>query len=170
VVNALAAAAAAWGLGVPAETIARGLALVRPAPGRLVPRQLPSGALLIDDTYNANPASVAAAINAAANSGRPVWLALGDLGELGPEAREWHARIGRDARDTGVKALYTVGALATEAARSYGDGAQSFESVEALNAALTDALPSEAVLVVKGSRAARMERVVEALTASREVC
>ncbi len=170
VVNALAAAAAAWGLGVPADTIARGLALVRPAPGRLVARQLPSGALLIDDTYNANPASVTAAIEAATNSGRMVWLALGDLGELGPEAREWHARLGREAREAGVKALYTVGGLAAEAGQAYGEGAQSFETIEAMSAALADALPGEAVLVVKGSRAARMERVVEALTASREIC
>lgn len=170
VVNALAAAAAAWGLDVPADTIARGLALVRPAPGRLVPRQLPSGALLIDDTYNANPASVAAAIEAAASSGRPVWLALGDLGELGSGAREWHARLGHDAREAGVKVLYTVGPLAAEAAKAYGAGARSFESAEALQTALADELPGESVLVVKGSRAARMERVVEALTASREAC
>lgn len=165
VVNALAAAAAAWGLDVPAETIARGLALVRPAPGRLVPRQLPSGGLLIDDTYNANPASVAAAIEAAASSGRQVWLALGDLGELGPDAVEWHERIGRDARAAGVRALYAVGPLAAKAAAAYGNAARSFETVADLNTALAAALPGDAVLVVKGSRAARMERVVEALMA-----
>lgn len=164
VVNALAAAAAAWGLDVPAEAIARGLALVRPAPGRLVPRQLSSGALLIDDTYNANPASVTAAIDAAAGSGRGVWLALGDLGELGPDAREWHARLGRDARGAGVKALYAVGPLAIEAAAAYGDGARTFDSTADLAAALAAALPADAVVVVKGSRAARMERVVAALT------
>ena len=168
VVNALAAAAAAWGLGVAPETIARGLALVRPAPGRLVPRQLPSGALLIDDTYNANPASVSAAIDAAANSGRPVWMALGDLGELGAKADEWHARLGAEAREAGVSALYAVGSLAKEAARAFGAGGRSFESPEALSAALAAALPAEAVLVVKGSRAARMERVVDALASNGE--
>jgi len=169
VINALAAAATAWGLGVDTATIARGLAIVRPASGRLVPSELPSGAMLIDDTYNANPVSVAAAIDAAVASGRPVWLALGDLGELGAEAAEWHARIGLESRVAGVKQLYTLGPLAAEAATAFGEGAQAFEDVRDLTAALEDALPSDAVLVVKGSRAARMERVVQALGAGEEV-
>lgn len=163
VANALAAAALAWGFGVAADAIARGLAIVRPAPGRLVPRTLASGAALIDDTYNANPESVAAAVAAASASGRPVWLALGDLGELGPEAAAWHRRVGRDARAAGVRRLFTVGPLAAEAAHAFGRGATALESIESLVEAIRDALPSEAVLVVKGSRSARMERVVAAL-------
>lgn len=164
VINALAAAAVAWGLGMDTATIARGLAIVRPASGRLVPGELPSGAMLIDDTYNANPVSVAAAIDAATASGRPVWLALGDLGELGAEAEEWHARIGTEARVAGVRRLYTLGPLAAATAKAFGEGARSFEDVRDLNAALAADLPADAVLVVKGSRAARMERVVQALT------
>lgn len=168
VINALAAAAVAWGLGVDTATIARGLAIVRPASGRLVPSELPSGAMLIDDTYNANPVSVTAAIEAAVASGRPVWVALGDLGELGAAAGEWHTRIGREARASGVQKLYTLGPLAAAAAESFGEGGQAFEDVHALTAALIDALPADAVLVVKGSRAACMERVVQALAASGE--
>lgn len=163
VANALAAAALAWGFGVPVEAIARGLAIVRPAPGRLVPRRLASGAVLIDDTYNANPESVEAALATASASGRPVWLALGELGELGPEADEWHRRVGRAAEAAGVRRLFTVGPLAAEAARAFGQGAAAFDSVEALVEELREALPAEAVLVVKGSRSARMERVVAAL-------
>lgn len=168
VINALAAAAAAWGLGVDTATIARGLAIVRPASGRLVPSALPSGAMLIDDTYNANPVSVAAAIDAAAASGRPVWLALGDLGELGAEAEDWHARIGMEARVAGVRSLYTLGPLAAASARAFGEGARAFEDVHELASALAAELPEDAVLVVKGSRAARMERVVQALAADGE--
>jgi UDP-N-acetylmuramoyl-tripeptide--D-alanyl-D-alanine ligase len=166
VINALAAAALAWGLGVDTATIARGLAIVRPAPGRLVPSALPSGAMLIDDTYNANPASVVAAIDAAVASGRPVWVALGDLGELGAEANAWHTRIGREARAAGVQRLYTLGPFAAVAARAYGEGAQAFEEVSDLVTALAASLPATAVLVVKGSRAACMERVVQALLSS----
>ncbi len=166
VINALAAAALAWGLGVDTATIARGLASVRPAPGRLVPSALPSGAMLIDDTYNANPASVVAAIDAAMAGGRPVWVALGDLGELGAEANAWHTRIGREARAAGVQRLYTLGPFAAIAARAYGEGAHAFEEVSELVAALAAGLPATAVLVVKGSRAARMERVVQALLSS----
>ncbi|MGH8126819.1 MAG: UDP-N-acetylmuramoyl-tripeptide--D-alanyl-D-alanine ligase [Gammaproteobacteria bacterium] len=170
VINALAAAAVAWGLGVDTATIARGLAIVRPAAGRLVASKLPSGAMLIDDTYNANPVSVSAAIDAAVASGRPVWVALGDLGELGADAVAWHVRIGREAREVGVRKLYTLGPLAAAAAEAYGEGGQAFEDVHALTAALVEALPADAVLVVKGSRAARMERVVQALATVREVC
>lgn len=163
VINALAAAATAWGLGVDTATIARGLAIVRPASGRLVPSELPSGAMLIDDTYNANPVSVSAAIDVAVASGRPVWVALGDLGELGTEAGAWHVRIGREAREAGVQTLYTLGPLAAAAAEAYGEGGQAFEDVQSLTAALVEALPADAVLLVKGSRAAHMERVVQVL-------
>jgi len=168
VANALAAAALASGLGVAPGVIARGLALVRPASGRLCPRRLASGALVIDDTYNANPASVDAAIATALAIGRPVWVALGDLGELGADAAEWHRRIGRDARAAGVERFFTLGPLAAEASRAFGTGASAMDGVESLVAELGAALPRDAVLVVKGSRSARMERIVEALAAAEE--
>lgn len=163
VANALAAAALAWGLQVPVEVIARGLAVVRPAPGRLALHRLASGAVLIDDTYNANPASVSAAAEAARITGREVWLVLGELGELGPEAAEWHRRVGRDLQALGVSRLYTLGPLAAEAGRGFGSGASAMSSVEDLVAEVRGALPPHATLVVKGSRSARMERVVAAL-------
>ena len=166
VANALAAAALAWGLGVAPDSIARGLALVRPAAGRLVPHRLGSGALLIDDSYNANPASVAAALAAAATLEPRTWLVLGDLGELGPEAAQWHRRLGREARDAGVERLFGIGDLAAEAVAAFGNDGATFERVDDLVAALVaDAGPGTAV-VVKGSRSARMERVVESLLAT----
>lgn len=169
VTNALAAAALASGMGVAPDVIARGLALVTPAAGRLAPRPLPSGALLIDDTYNANPASVGAAVDAALAIGQPVWLALGELGELGRDEVEWHRRVGRDARAAGVRRLFTLGPLAAEAARAFGPGASAMDGPEALIDELAQALPADAVLVVKGSRSARMERIVTALTSGEGV-
>jgi UDP-N-acetylmuramoyl-tripeptide--D-alanyl-D-alanine ligase len=139
VVNALAAAAAAWGLGVAPDSIARGLALVRPSAGRLVPQRLVSGALLLD------------------------WLVLGDLGELGPEAAEWHRRVGRDARAAGVTRLYALGALAAEAADAFGEGGLAATDVESLAAQVRAQLATGTVVVVKGSRSAHMERVAAAL-------
>ncbi len=163
VANALAAATLAWGLGVAPEMIAKGLAIVPPAEGRMRPRRLASGAILIDDCYNANPASVAAALTAASAFERPLWLALGDLGELGKGAAEWHRRLGREARAAGVARLYALGPLAAEAAQTFGKNGFVAADYGSLIERLVAELPSDAVLLVKGSRSARMERVVEAL-------
>lgn len=163
VANALAAAALASGLGVPLETIARGLARVAPAAGRMRPRRLASGAVLIDDSYNANPASLMAAVDTAAAFGRPLWLALGDLGELGADASGWHRRLGSKLRAAGVARLYGLGPLAAGAAVAFGDGGRSFKSSDELADFLASTLPSDAVLLVKGSRSARMERITAAL-------
>lgn len=164
--NALAAAALAWGLGVTPDVIARGLAIVPPAAGRLVPRRLPSGALLLDDTYNANPASVAAAVAVARALESQVWLVLGDLGELGSDEIEWHRRVGREAREAGVHRFFGLGPLAAEAASAFGGDAVAAGDVSALMAELSPALGPGIVIVVKGSRSARMERVVAALDGS----
>ncbi|MGH7057050.1 MAG: UDP-N-acetylmuramoyl-tripeptide--D-alanyl-D-alanine ligase [Acetobacteraceae bacterium] len=163
VANALAAAALATGLGVPLDRIARGLARVAPEPGRMCPRQLATGAVVIDDSYNANPASVMAAVEAAAAFKRPLWLVLGDLGELGAAAAEWHRRLGREVHAAGAVRLYGLGPLAGEAAATFGDGGRAFETAESLAESLAAELPPQAVLLVKGSRAARMERIVAAL-------
>lgn len=163
VANALGAAALAVGLGLPAEKIARGLAAVQPEPGRMVPHRLASGAVLIDDSYNANPASLAAAVETAAAFGRPLWLALGDLGELGNESVQWHARVGRQARSAGVSQLFALGPLAAHSASAFGEGGKAFANREDLVEQLAGTLPAEAVLLVKGSRSARMERIVVAL-------
>jgi len=167
VANALAAAALAFGLGVPPETIARGLAAVRPEGGRMAVSRLASGATLIDDSYNANPTSLMAAIETATAFGRPVWLALGELGELGDDAVGWHERAGREAHAMGVARLFALGSLAAHAAETFGEGARAFSDSDDLTAYLADELPGEAVLLVKGSRSARMERVVSALGGQR---
>lgn len=163
VANALAAAALAVGLGVTPETIARGLAAVRPEGGRMAVSRLGSGATLIDDSYNANPVSLTAALEAATALGRPVWLALGELGELGDDAVGWHERAGREAQAAGVARLFALGPLAAHAAETFGEGGRAFSDSDDLIGRLVDELPSEAVLLVKGSRSARMERVVAAL-------
>lgn len=161
--NALAAAALAAGWGLPEEKIARGLAAVHPEPGRMVPHRLASGAVLIDDSYNANPASLAAAMETAAALGRPLWLVLGELGELGSGAARWHARAGRQARRAGVSRLFALGPLAAHAASAFGEGGKTFANREDLLEQLAKALPADAVLLVKGSRSAQMERVAAAL-------
>src|SRR5699024_6805998 len=125
------------------------------------------GATLIDDTYNANPASLRAALETVAALDRPVWLALGDLGELGSGARDWHRRVGREARELGVERLLALGPLATQAADAFGEGGEAFSNREDLIARLVAELPDDAVLLVKGSRSARMELVVTALGGQR---
>lgn len=163
VANALAAAALAVGLGVAPGTIARGLAAVRPAAGRMAMCKAASGATLIDDSYNANPASLEAALDTALALDRPVWLALGGLGELGAGAAAWHERAGREARDLGVVKLFALGSLAAHAATAFGEGGRAFANRDDLIAHLAAELPGNAVLLVKGSRSAQMERVVAAL-------
>ena len=162
--NALAAAAAALALGLDARAIGEGLASLPPVKGRLCPRDC-GGIGVIDDTYNANPDSIAAAIEVLAGLQGRRWLVLGDLGELGEDAPRLHAEIGELARRAGVDRLVTVGTLSANAARTFGAGGQHFADQAALLAALqTELEPADRVLV-KGSRAARMERVVEALCA-----
>jgi UDP-N-acetylmuramoyl-tripeptide--D-alanyl-D-alanine ligase len=132
--------------------------------GRLVPRPGRAGGTVIDDTYNANPDSVRAAIDVLAAAPGERWLALGDMGEVGDAGPAFHREVGAYARAAGVARLYAAGELAREAAAAFGEGARHFDSVEALAATMTsDALPGVAVLV-KGSRFMRMERVVQALT------
>lgn len=165
--NALAAATIAVGYGLAPGLIARGLTAVAAEPGRLRLQTLDSGARLLDDTYNANPASVAAAVTTAAQLGKDVWLVLGDLAELGAEEVQWHQRLGSDARGYGATRLLALGNLAAEAAKTFGPGAEAFDSVDPLLAALHSRQSSDVVILVKGSRAAHMERVVSALGVAR---
>ncbi|HKD53674.1 MAG TPA: UDP-N-acetylmuramoyl-tripeptide--D-alanyl-D-alanine ligase, partial [Steroidobacteraceae bacterium] len=138
--NALAAAAAAASAGATLEHIAAGLATVRAVPGRLQFRQARSGAWLIDDSYNANPSSVHAAIEVLASLTGRKWLVLGDMAELGDFAEEAHAEIGEFARASGIERLYATGALMERAVASFGAGALCFADVGALGSALTQAL------------------------------
>jgi UDP-N-acetylmuramoyl-tripeptide--D-alanyl-D-alanine ligase len=161
--NALAASAAALAVGVPLATVARGLAAFRPVSGRLATVRAASGAAVIDDTYNANPDSVRAAIDVLAAASRPRWLALGDMGEVGAHGPAFHREIGEYARAAGLDRLLTAGTLAAEAAAAFGAGAEHFASVEALAAHLAESAGPGTTLLVKGSRFMRMERVVAAV-------
>jgi UDP-N-acetylmuramoyl-tripeptide--D-alanyl-D-alanine ligase len=168
VANALAAAAAAGSAGANLEQIAAGLAAVRAVPGRLQFRRAASGAWLIDDSYNANPSSVRAAIEVLSELAGRKWLVLGDMAELGEFAPAAHSDIGEFARAHGLERLYATGALAARAVQSFGAGGEWFADAAALTAALRGALGERAAdvrLLVKGSRMNRLERVVEALAA-----
>jgi UDP-N-acetylmuramoyl-tripeptide--D-alanyl-D-alanine ligase len=157
--NALAAAACAHAAGIPAEAIGRGLADFRPYAGRMQARRTPGGATLIDDSYNANPDSVRAAIDVLAACAAPTVLVLGDMGEVGAEGPAYHREVGAYARERGIGALYALGEASGAAAAAFGAGARHFDSPEAL----LRELPAAATVLVKGSRFMRMERVVAAL-------
>ncbi len=144
VLNALAAASLALACGVSLATIAEGLASAKPVPGRQIAHSLANGAVLVDDSYNANPGSLAAAIDTLAASGSESWLVLGDMRELGAEAEALHADAGRRAKAAGIRRLYTLGPLSAVAALSFGEGAHNFET----HAALADALRKDLQLVV----------------------
>ncbi|MDE1990325.1 MAG: UDP-N-acetylmuramoyl-tripeptide--D-alanyl-D-alanine ligase [Betaproteobacteria bacterium] len=161
--NAVAAAAAAQALGIDALAIQAGLERFQGVPGRLQPRFSARGALVLDDTYNANPDSVAAAVAVlVARPGRRI-LVLGDLGELGEGAAALHAEVGVRSREAGVDDCFTLGDLARETSRAFGLQGRHFDSVEALVATLKPQLNADATVLVKGSRFMQMERVVEGL-------
>lgn len=162
--NALAAAAAAHAAGVGLDAIAAGLAAFRPVAGRLVPRRGRDGGSVIDDTYNANPDSVRAAIDVLAALPGERWLVLGDMGEVGEAGPAFHREVGEYARACGITRLYAAGELARDAAAAFGAGAQHHDSVDALATVLAREDLSAASVLVKGSRFMRMERVVDALT------
>ncbi len=161
--NAAAAAAATLGAGVSLEAIAKGLNNFSGAKGRLQVRQAKSGATVLDDTYNANPDSVRAAIDVlAASTGQKI-LVLGDMGEIGEMSAQYHDEIGGYAKSQGIDRLYALGEHSALAAHNFGAGGEHFDSVEALVAALEPALGPDRVVLVKGSRFMRMERVADAL-------
>jgi UDP-N-acetylmuramoyl-tripeptide--D-alanyl-D-alanine ligase len=163
--NALAAAALTTAVGIAPEAIAAGLATIKPVPGRLEPKRL-GDRRVIDDTYNANPDSVQAAIEVLVDlPGRPV-LVLGDLGELGPQAARLHREVGEAARAAGVAELYAVGDLCRGAVEGFGPAGRHFDDQAALIAALRHDLTAADLVLVKGSRQAAMDRVVAALARS----
>ena len=164
--NAVAAAAAATAAGASLDAVAQGLSAFAPVKGRLQQKAGLGGAVVIDDTYNANPDSVLAAIDAlaqAAPGGRRV-LALGDMGEVGERGPAFHAEIGRYARAHGVAQLLAAGELSRHVVAAFGSGARHFDSVEALALAARACDVAGTTVLVKGSRFMRMERVVRALT------
>ena len=130
---------------------------------RLAAQRLTSGAWLIDDSYNANPGSLGAAIDTLAAAGDEAWLVLGDMRELGADAARLHAEAGARARAAGIQRLYALGALSAEAARAFGEGAQVFDSHQALATALQNDMQADVRILVKGSRGSAMDRVVTLL-------
>ena len=163
--NALAAATCALAAGAPLDAIRRGLEAFEPVKGR---SQLKSITLhgksvaLIDDSYNANPDSVRAAIDVLATMPAPRVLLLGDMGEVGTRGPEFHAEVGAYAKERGIEHLWCAGAMSLDAACAFGPDAQYFADVPALIAA-KQRLPAAASLLVKGSRFMQMERIVAAL-------
>ena len=158
--NALAAAACGFAAGMAPAAIAKGLAEFRPYTGRHQVKTLPSGATLIDDSYNANPDSVRAAIDVLAQLPRPTLLILGDMGEVGDSGPAYHREVGAYAKDKGISRLLAAGEATRETVRAFGQGASHVEDVEKIAAQAGGAKS----LLVKGSRFMRMERVVSALT------
>jgi len=164
VMNALAATAAALALDIALENIVRGLAAVRPVGGRWQVQPGINGAQLIDDTYNANPASLQVALNLLSKADAETWLVLGDMGELGEEGERLHRKVGEEARQARIQHLFALGGLAVKAAEAFGNGAETFADMDGLNARLRELVHAGVIILVKGSRAMRMERVVEALS------
>lgn len=162
--NALAAASLALGLGASLEAIRDGLAAARPVAGRLVRHALRGGATLVDDSYNANPGSLNAAIDLLASGGRPGWLVLGDMRELGDDAEALHSEAGRRAKAAGIARLYALGPLSAATVSAFGEGGMHFDDHAALAAALRADLAGAApVVLVKGSRGSAMDKVVKAM-------
>lgn len=170
--NSLAAAACALAAGVPLADIARGLEAFEPVKGRsralaveLAGRML----TLVDDSYNANPDSVRAAIDVLAGLPGPRLLVLGDMGEVGTEGPRFHAEVGAYARERGIEMLFALGEQAAVAVQHFTrptvPGGCHFTDIETLNTAVLSTLPDLCSVLVKGSRFMRMERVVQAITA-----
>ena len=163
VLNACAAAACALAAGAGLEAVAEGLGAFRAVGGRMQRRALRPGVDLIDDSYNANPDSVRAAIDVLGAAPGTRLLVLGDMGEVGNRGKEFHEEIGRYARERGIHRLYATGELCRAAVQAFGEGARHFAVVEELIAAARGELGQQATVLVKGSRFMRMERVVQAL-------
>lgn len=161
--NALAAASIALALDVPLAMIAEGLATMQPVAGRLVRHRLPGGATLIDDSYNANPGSLNAAIDTLAAASGENWLVLGDMRELGDDAEALHAEAGRRAKAAGIARLYALGPLSRATVAAFGEGGVHFDDHDALATALRTQLHATVRVLVKGSRGSAMDRVVAAL-------
>jgi len=162
--NALAACACAHAVGISPAVMGRGLDQFRPYTGRLQVKRAAGGATVIDDTYNANPDSVRAAIDVLAKCAPPTVLVLGDMGEVGAHSAEFHREVGAYAKSRNVSSLCAFGEHAGEAVAAFGAAASHARSIEQLLERVQACATPQTTLLVKGSRFMRMERVVNALT------
>ena len=167
--NALSASAVAVALGISNEDIAKGLAVFGAVKGRLNWLVSANGAVVIDDTYNANPDSMKAAIDVLANQKAPQIFVMGDMGELGAGAPQMHADIGAYAKQKGITHFLTFGDLSAKAAQEFGSTSQHFTTLETLIAAIKVLMKEETTILVKGSRFMQMERVVKEIVAKEAV-
>ncbi len=165
--NALAASAVALALELDTTLIAQGLQGMKPVPGRLHLREGIGGARVIDDSYNANPASVSAGLKVLAGFTGKRYLALGDMGELGEGAEALHREVGVEALQLGIERLYAYGPLSRAACEGFGEQGRYFGEQQQLIDALTPVLDNEVTVLVKGSRASRMDKVADALSVAR---
>lgn len=163
-VNAAAATAVALSLGIELDQVKQGLESVKPVPGRLNLLRTEAGWTVIDDTYNANPASLYSALQVlAAMQGTP-WLVLGDMKELGHDSRKMHREVGEAARAMGVRRLFAIGEMSVYTAEAFGSGAQHFSNREDLAEELCNCLYPDVNCLVKGSRSMGMEAIVATIT------
>jgi UDP-N-acetylmuramoyl-tripeptide--D-alanyl-D-alanine ligase len=163
VLNALAASAASLALGINMAQIKQGLESLAPVTGRLQPLISGKGAIIIDDTYNANSASLKVALDVLANFKGQSWVVLGAFGELGPNSPKIHAEMGVLIKSMGVARLMAVGADCKNTVEAFGVGATFFEQQQDLITALKQELEGNETVLIKGSRAQHMETVVAAL-------
>ena len=168
VMNALAATALTVALDVSLDAVIEGLESFTGVSGRLASSLASNGARIINDTYNANPLSVKAAIDVLASSGTDTWLVLGDMAELGDEQEALHRQVGEQARAQGVKHLLATGDLARFAAEAFGGEAEFFQDRQQLIEELEQGIRKDSVVLVKGSRSMGMEQVVDALVNEHE--
>lgn len=161
--NTLAATAAALAIGIDLNAIKTGLENMMPAPGRMQMHTLANGVNIIDDTYNANPFSLQAAVDTLARFAGKKVLVLGDMKELGNDAKILHMNVGKKIRDAGIDYLFTYGELTTNTSQAFGEGASHFTDQDKLVSAVKPLLQNQTTILIKGSRSMHMEKVVSGL-------
>ena len=167
--NAAAATAAALALDIPLEQIQQGLEKVQPVPGRLNLVRTGAGWTIIDDTYNANPASLYSALQVLANMQGTSWLVLGDMKELGEDSQKLHAEVGDTARLMGVSRIFAIGEMSGFTVDAFGEGASHYPDHQSLVDAVCAELRPGINCLVKGSRSMGMETVVDAISRGQEL-
>ncbi len=166
IANALAATAAAIACDIPLYSITKGLEKVSSIAGRLEIKNGVYGCRIIDDTYNANPTSLKAAINVLKGFPGKHFCALGDMGELGKNAVEIHGKSGELLKSAGIDKLFTIGELASESSKKFGKNAINFNEFDSMSTHIKEELDGDSTLLIKGSRYMHMEKLVNKLTSN----